>query len=59
MLRTILPVRSVANMLGHLETTNELYYNYDITEKEEKIRALSSVSKLSPGVTRFPAKIAG
>ena len=44
--RAILPVRSVANMLGHLETTNELYYNYDIIENEEKIRALSSLSGL-------------
>ena len=59
MLRTILPVRSVANMLGHLETTNELYYNYDMTETEEKIRALSSISSLSSNVIRFPAKIAG
>ena len=59
MLRTILPVRSVANMLGHLETTNELYYNYDITEKEEKIRALSSLSDLSSNIINFRDKIAG
>ena len=59
MLRTILPVRSVANMLGHLETTNELYYNYDITEKEEKKRALSSLSGLSSKFINFPAQIAG
>lgn len=44
LLRTVLPVRAVANMLGHLETTNEMCYNYDISETKEKIIALSQVS---------------
>lgn len=44
LLRTVLPVKAVANMLGHLETTNELCYNYDISETKEKVVALSKVS---------------
>ena len=44
MLRVVLPPRAVANMLGHLELTNDLYYNYDTTEEIEKRRALSEVS---------------
>lgn len=44
MLRTVLPVRAVANMLGHLEQTNDLCYNYDTTAEDEKRRALSEVS---------------
>lgn len=44
LLRTVLPVRAVANMLGHLETTNELCYNYDVSETKEKIMAMSQVS---------------
>lgn len=49
-LRTLLPVQAVANMLGHLETTNERYYNYDITENIEKMKALS---KMSSNVINF------
>ena len=44
MLRTILPVKTVANLLGHLEQTNEEHYNYDMMEMSEKKRALSEVS---------------
>lgn len=44
LLRTVLPVKAVANMLGHLETTNELCYNYDTSEFNEKVIAMSKVS---------------
>lgn len=30
-LRTVLPVATVANMLGHLPETNDKHYNYDVT----------------------------
>ena len=35
-LRQELPIKAVASMLGHLETTNEICYNYDMSEKAEK-----------------------
>ncbi len=35
---------SIASMLGHLETTNELCYNYDMSETAEKTRALEELS---------------
>ncbi len=56
-LRTKLPARVVANMLGHLEQTNENHYNYDFYEDDEKIEALSSISRLSSNVLRFPEEI--
>jgi integrase len=43
-LRQELPIKAVASMLGHLETTNELCYNYDMSEKSEKTRALEELS---------------
>ena len=52
-LRTKLPVKTVANMLGHLETTNERHYNYDFFEDSAKIKALS---ELSSNVLKFPEK---
>lgn len=39
-----LPRVTVANMLGHLPTTNERYYDYDFTEKADVIKAFSQVS---------------
>ena len=50
-LRTKLPVKTVANMLGHLEETNEQHYNYDFFEDNAKIKALS---ELSSNVLKFP-----
>ena len=53
-LRTKLPVRTVANMLGHVEQTNEEHYNYDFYDNDSKIEALSSVLALSTNVhTKF------
>ena len=43
-LRQELPIKAVASMLGHLETTNELCYNYDMSETAEKTRALTDLS---------------
>lgn len=42
-LRITLPAASVANMLGHLEETNNQYYNYDVTSNEKKIIALHNL----------------
>lgn len=42
-LRTVLPVATVANMLGHLEETNEKFYNYDIKEDELKMNCLNEM----------------
>lgn len=39
-----LPQITVANMLGHLPTTNERFYNYDFAEKDDIISVLSHVS---------------
>lgn len=39
-LRTKLPV---ANMLGHLEDTNDRHYNYDVTENEIKVTCLKGM----------------
>ena len=44
-LNTMLPREAVSAMLGHLTTTNERFYDYDISEKSEKINALSAVSR--------------
>jgi integrase len=43
-LRQELPIKAVASMPGHLETTNEICYNYDMSEKAEKTRALRDLS---------------
>lgn len=42
-LRTVLPVSTVANMLGHLEETNERHYNYDVTTDEVKVNHLKEM----------------
>jgi integrase len=55
-LRTMLPAKTVANMLGHLEQTNEEHYNYDFFEDNEKVKALSNISKMYSNVLRFPEK---
>lgn len=39
-----LPQKAVASLLGHLESTNERFYNYDVHEDREKIIALQEVS---------------
>lgn len=44
-LRTMLPVATVANMMGHTEETNESYYNYDIKSDDEKICCLNNLYK--------------
>ncbi len=51
-LRQELPIKAVASMLGHLETTNELCYNYDMSETAEKTRALE---ELSSKIIKFQA----
>lgn len=55
-LRTKLPAKTVANMLGHLEQTNEQHYNYDFYEDSQKIEALASISHLSSNVLNFSQK---
>lgn len=40
-LRKRMPVKVVANLLGHLEDTNELFYNYDNMEVDNKIACIS------------------
>lgn len=42
-LRTFLPVATVANMLGHLEETNDKHYNYDIESDEAKTICLKEM----------------
>ena len=44
-LRTVLPVATVANMLGHLEETNDRHYNYDVTTTEFKTTCLKEMYK--------------
>ena len=44
MLNTILPRQAVANLLGHLETTNERFYDYDVTDFDIKRKALITMS---------------
>ena len=41
-----LPQKVVAEMLGHTETVNEMYYNYSIAEISEKTNALSQLSDI-------------
>ena len=36
-LRKVLPIATVANLLGHLEETNEQHYNYDVLDIKTKI----------------------
>jgi len=46
-LNTMMPRQSVANLLGHLPTTNEQFYDYDVMGYTGKVVSLSSfVSKL-------------
>lgn len=40
-LRIILPAATVANLLGHLETTNDAFYNYDTLALEYKTEVIS------------------
>lgn len=42
-LRKNLPVATVANMLGHLEETNETYYNFDVENDETKRKYLKEM----------------
>lgn len=42
-LRTVLPVATVANMLGHLEETNDRHYNYDVTKDKIKVDCLKEM----------------
>ena len=42
-LRITLPIATVANLLGHLEETNDKYYNYDVTSKEDKLKSVSQM----------------
>ena len=49
-LNTVLPREAVANMLGHLPTTNERFYDYDISSRNVKVKALE---KLSDNVINF------
>ena len=49
-LNTVLPREAVANMLGHLPTTNERFYDYDISSRSVKVEALE---KLSDNVIKF------
>ena len=44
MLNEKLPQKAVASILGHLETTNERFYNYDVHEDKEKIIALQDMA---------------
>lgn len=40
-LRRILPAATVANLLGHLETTNDAFYNYDTLTMDYKTDVIS------------------
>ncbi|HCM92070.1 MAG TPA: hypothetical protein DIS78_05870 [Lachnospiraceae bacterium] len=51
-LNTVLPREAVANMLGHLPTTNERFYDYDISSRSVKVEALE---KLSDNIINFSA----
>lgn len=44
-LRKTLPISTVANLLGHLEKTNEEYYNYDVVDINTKITHIESLHK--------------
>ena len=44
-LRTVLPLATVANLLGHLEETNDKHYNYDILNYEAKLECLDGLYK--------------
>ena len=43
MLNTVLPQKTVADMLGHSENINERHYNYSTAEDSEKLSALTNV----------------
>ena len=51
-LNTVLPRKAVANMLGHLPTTNERFYDYDISSRSVKVEA---PEKLSNNIINFSA----
>ena len=51
-LNTVLPREAVANMFGHLPTTNERFYDYDISSRSVKVEALE---KLSSNIINFSA----
>ncbi len=42
-LRAMLPIASVACLMGHIEETNEKHYNYDIINDEVKIEHLTNM----------------
>ena len=42
-LRTMLPIASVANLLGHLEETNEKHYNYDVLTQKIKLECVTQM----------------
>lgn len=44
-LRTVLPIATVANMLGHLEETNDRHYNFDVSTVETKVTCLQEMYK--------------
>lgn len=52
-LNKILPRTAVASMLGHLETTNERFYDYDTTEVKAKADALHQMSQKYPKVPKI------
>ncbi|MBQ3974523.1 MAG: hypothetical protein II628_10190, partial [Lachnospiraceae bacterium] len=59
MLRSVLPASTVANMLGHLEATNDQFYNYDYTDTFEKLQGLESIMAqyINGGTGTVSAKI--
>ena len=44
-LRTLLPLASVASLLGHLEETNEKHYNYDVLTQKHKLECVTQMYK--------------
>ncbi|MCR5177651.1 MAG: hypothetical protein K6C95_01560, partial [Lachnospiraceae bacterium] len=42
-LRTLLPARTVANLLGHNEETGTASYSYDVATKAAKLKALEEL----------------
>lgn len=59
MLRSVLPASTVANMLGHLEATNDQFYNYDYTDTFEKLQGLERIMAqyINGGTGTVSAKI--
>ncbi|MCR5023369.1 MAG: hypothetical protein K6A90_03420, partial [Lachnospiraceae bacterium] len=58
-LRTMLPRATVAEMLGHLDETNDGFYNFDIMEMDYKKQKVSEFRNESfkPHETGHPAKV--